>query len=103
MTDIGASKPLAEAIGARRQTQRHLEFLTRQIVSRARRQATTENARSRNRRRSGLRIYYQELVDRLTFERWVELDVIARSLAMQEQVTCKLQPRDKPPVHHPAT
>ena len=103
MTDIGDSKPLAKAIGARRQTQRHLECLTRQIVSRARRQATTVNARSRNRRRSGLRIYYQELVDRLTFERWVELDVIARSLAMQEQVIGKLQPRDKPPVHHPAT
>ena len=44
MTDIGASKPLAKAIGARRQTQRHLECLTRQIVSRARRQATTVNA-----------------------------------------------------------
>jgi len=103
MTDIGASKPLAKAIGARRQTQRHLECLTRQIVSRARRQATTVNARSRNRRRSGLRIYYQEIVDRLTFERWVELDVIARSLAMQEQVIGKLQPHDKRPVHHPAT
>lgn len=45
----------------------------------------------------------RELVDRLTFERWVELDIIARSLAMQEQVIGKLQPRDKPPVHHPAT
>lgn len=94
MTDIGISKPLAKAIGARRETQRYLERLTRQIVSRAGRQATTGKTRSRNRRRSGPRIYYQELVDRLTFERWAELDVIACNLAMQEPVNGELQPRD---------
>ncbi len=99
----GTSKPLAKAIVARREIRRHLECLTRQIVSRARRQATTVNARSRNRRRSGLRIYYQELVDRLTFEHWVELDVIACRLAMQEWVIDELRHRDKRPVHHPAT
>lgn len=103
MIDIGASKPLSKAIGAWRGTQRYLERLTRQIVSRARRQATTVNARSRNRRRSGLRIYYQELVDRLTFEHWVELDVIACRLAMQEWVIDELRHSDKRPVHHPAT
>lgn len=69
LTDIGISKPLAKAIGARRETQRYLQRLTRQIVSRAGRQATTVKTRSRNRRGSGPRIYYQELVDRLIFER----------------------------------
>lgn len=103
MIDNRASKPLAKAIVARREIQRHLECLTRQIVSRAGRQATTVNARSRNRRRSGLRIYYQELVDRLTFEHWVELDVIACRLAMQEWVIDELRHRDKRPVYHPAT
>ncbi|TZG30985.1 hypothetical protein [Agrobacterium sp. B1(2019)] len=100
MTDIGISKPLAKAIGARRETQRHLERLTRQIVSRAGRQATTVKTRSRGCRRSGPRTYHQELVDRLTFERWVELDVVACSLAMQEQVIRELRHRDKRPVHH---
>ena len=94
LTDIGISKLLAKAIGARRETQRYLERLTRQIVSRAGRQATTVKTRSRNRRRSGPRIYYQELVDRLTYERWAELDVIACNLAMQEPVKSELQLRD---------
>jgi hypothetical protein len=76
MIDISASKPLAKAIGARRETQRHLECLTRQIMARARRQATTANVESRTRRRSGPRTYYRELIDRLTFERWVELEMI---------------------------
>lgn len=69
MIEIRAPRPLTKAIGARRETQRYLERLTRQIVSRAGRQATTVKTRSRNRRGSGPRIYYQELVDRLTFER----------------------------------
>lgn len=103
MVDIGALKPLAEAIGARRGTQRYLERLTRQTVSRAGRQATTVKTRSRNRPRSGPRIYYRELVDRLTFERWVKLDVIACRMAMQEWVIDELRHRDKRPVHHPAT
>lgn len=34
MIDIRASKPLAKVIGARRETQRHLECLTRQIMAR---------------------------------------------------------------------
>lgn len=100
--DAHASKPLVKAIVAGRETQRHLECLTRQIVSRARRQATTVKARSRNRRRSSLRIYYQELVDRLTFERWVELDMIVCRLAMQEQVIGELRHREKRPVRHQA-
>lgn len=102
MIDIGVSKPLAKAIGARRETQRHLECLMRQIASRARRQATTVKARSRNRRRCGSRTYHHELVHRLTFERWVELDVIACSLAVQEQVIGELRHRDDVPAHHPA-
>ena len=100
MIDIGASKLLAKAIGARRETQRHLECLTRQIASRARRQATTVKARSQPRRRSGPRTSHQELVGRLTLERWAELDVIACSLAMQEQVIGELRYRDDVPVHH---
>ncbi|MFJ6327829.1 MULTISPECIES: hypothetical protein [unclassified Rhizobium] len=102
MIDIRASKSLAKAFVARREIQRHLEYLTRQIASRARRQATTVNARRRNRRRSGLRIYYQELADRLTFEHWVELHMIACGLAVQEQVIGELQDRDDMPVHYPA-
>ncbi len=103
MIDIRASKPLAKAIGARRETQRHPECLTRQIMARARRQATTANVHSRTRRRSGPRTYYRELIDRLTFERWVELDTITCRHAMQEQVICELQHRDDAPMHHPAT
>ncbi len=103
MIDNRASKPLVTAIVARQETQRHLECLNRQIASRARRQATTVKARSRPRRRSGPRTYNQELVDRLTFERWVELDVIACRLAMQEWVIDELRHRDKRPLHHPAT
>jgi hypothetical protein len=59
-------------------------------------------ARSRARRKSGPRIYYRELVDRLTFERWVELDMIACRLAVQEQGIGELQDRDDMPVHYPA-
>lgn len=102
MIDIRDPRPLAKAIGARRQIQLHLECLTRQIASRARRQATTVKARSRIRRRSGPRFYYQEFVDRLTFVRWGEFDVIACNLAMQERVIGVLQPRDKRPVYHRA-
>lgn len=100
MIDNRASKPLVKAIVARQETQRHVECLNRQIASRARRQATTVKARSRPRRRSGPRTYHQELFDRLTFERWVELDVIACSLAMQEQVIGELRYRDDVPMHH---
>ncbi|QTK81738.1 Hypothetical protein AT6N2_L0886 [Agrobacterium tumefaciens] len=103
MIDIGVSKPLAKAIGARREIQRHLECLTWQIASRARRQATTVKAQSRNRLRCGSRTYHHELVHRLTFERWVELHVIACRLVVQEQVIDELRHRDKRPVHHPAT
>lgn len=66
MIDIRASKPLAKAIGARRETQRHLECLTRQIMARASRQATTVNVQSQTRRRSGPRTYDRELIDRRT-------------------------------------
>lgn len=86
MIDVDTSRSLANAIGARRETRRHLECLTRQIMARAGRQAITVKARSRTRRRSGPRTYHQELVDRLTFERWVELDVVACRQAVQEQV-----------------
>lgn len=102
MIDIRASKPLTKAIGARRETQWHLECLTREIAARARRQATTVNVQSRTRRRSGPR-YHRELIDCLTFQRWVELDMIACRLAMQDQVIGELQRRDDVPAHHPAT
>ncbi len=76
MIDVLVSKPLAKAIGARRETQRHLDCLTRQIAARAGRQEITATVRSRARRRSGYRLYHQELADRLTFERWRELDAV---------------------------
>lgn len=57
MFDIRASKPLAKAIGVRRETQRHRGCLTRQIMARAGRQATTVTARGQPRRRSGPRTY----------------------------------------------
>jgi hypothetical protein len=77
MIDIRTSKPLAKAIGAQREIQRHLDCLSRQIAARAGRQATTVKVRSRARRRSSPRLYHREIVDRLAFERWVELDMIA--------------------------
>jgi hypothetical protein len=90
MIDIPASKPLAKAICARRETQRHLECLTRQIMARASRQATTVNVQSRTRQRPGPRTYDRELIDRRTFECWVELDMITCRHAMQEQVISQL-------------
>lgn len=86
MIDVHASKPLAKAIGARRETQRHLDCLTRQIAARAGRQTITMKVRSRVRRRSGPRLYHQELADRLAFDRWGELDTLASRLAVQEQI-----------------
>ena len=98
MIDIRPLRPLAKAIGARRETQRHLDCLTCQIAARAGTQATTVKDRSRARRRSGPRLYHRELVDRFAFERWVELDTIACRLAMQEQVIGELQYDDREPV-----
>lgn len=102
MIDVRGSKPLAKTIGAQRETQRHLDCLIRQIAARAGRQATMVKVRSRARRRSSLRLYHRELVDRLAFERWVELDTIACRLAMQKQVIGAFQHRDREPVLHPA-
>ncbi|MCZ7450998.1 hypothetical protein O8B93_25850 [Agrobacterium rhizogenes] len=59
--------------------------------------------RSRARRRSGPRTLYEEFIYRLTFERWVELDMIACRLAVQERVADDIQCRDHEPVHHSAT
>ena len=102
MIDVRLLRPLAKAIGAQCELQRHLDCLTRQIAARAGRQATTVKVRSRARRRSSPRLYYRELVDRFAFERWVELDTIACRLAMQEQVIGDFQRRDCEPVRHPA-
>lgn len=102
MIDIRLLRPLAKAIGARRETQRHLDCLTRQIAARAGRQATTVKVRSRVRRRSSPRLYHRELVDHFAFERWEELETIACRLAMQEQVIGAFQHRDHEPVLHPA-
>ena len=98
MIDMRLLRPLAKAIGARRETQRHLDCLTRQIAARAGKQATTVKVRIRARRRSSPRHYYRELVDRFAFKRWVELDTIACRLAMQEQVIGELQYDDREPV-----
>lgn len=43
------------------------------------------------RRRSGPRLYHQELADRLAFERWGELDTLASRLAVQVQVIAALK------------
>lgn len=102
MIDVRLLRPLAKAIGARRETQRHLDCLTRQIAARAGRQATTVKVQSRARRRSSPRLYLRELFDRFAFERWVELDTLACRLAMQEQVIWAFQHRDREPVLHPA-
>ena len=102
MIDIRLLRPLAKAIGARREIKRHLDCLTRQIAARAGRQATTVKVRSRARRLSSPRLYHRELVDRLAFECWVELDTIACRPAMQEQVIGAFQHRDREPVQHPA-
>ncbi|NRF17612.1 hypothetical protein [Agrobacterium pusense] len=91
MNDVLFAKPLARAIGARRETQRHLDCLTRQIAARAGRQTITVEVRSRVRRRSGPRLYHQELADRLAFERWRELDTLASRLAEQEQIIDALE------------
>jgi hypothetical protein len=86
MTDALVSKPRAKAIGARRETLRHLDCLSRQIAARAGRQAITVKVRSRTRRRSGPGLYHQELADRLAFERWTELDALVSRLAVQERI-----------------
>lgn len=102
MIDNRLLRPLAKAIGARRESQRHLDCLTRHIAARAGRQATTVKVRSRVRRRSSPRLYHRELVDRFAFERWEELETIACRLAMQEQVIEAFQHCDREPVQHPA-
>lgn len=91
MIDIFASNPLAKAICARRETQRHLDCFSRQIAARAGRQAITVRVRSRARRRSGPPLCCHELADRLTFERWGELDTLAHRLALQQQVIDELE------------
>ena len=96
MIDVLALKPLAQAIGARRETQRHLDCLIRQIAACAGRRAITMKVRSRGRRRSGPRHYHRELVERLVFERWGELDGLDRRLAAQEQVTDEIEHCDHP-------
>lgn len=96
MIDVLASKPLAKAVRARRETQRHLNCLSRQITARAGRQATTVKVRSRARRRIGPRHYHRELIERLVFERWGELNGLDRRLSAQEQVIDELEHRDHP-------
>lgn len=91
MIDVLVSMPLTKAIGARRETQRHLDCVTRQIAARAGRQAITAKVRSRARRRSGPRLYHQELADSLTFERWGEFDTLTCRLAVQEQTVDALE------------
>lgn len=98
MIDVRPPKLLAKAVIARRETQRHLDCLTRQIAARAGRQAITVKVRSRARRRSGPRLYHQELADRLASERWGELDTLACRLFVQEQIIDALEQSGDAPV-----
>lgn len=84
---------LSRMEAACRETSRYLELIHRQIAARAERVTVTETAKSHNRshKRSGSRwsrsdeMLYQAHLDRLTFERRIELDGLARKLARQEQ------------------
>lgn len=96
MINTLAFRPLAKAVSARRETQRHLDCLSRQIAARAGRQAITVKVWSRARRRSGPLHYHRELVERLAFERRGELDGLDRRLAAQEQVIDELERCDHP-------
>ena len=98
MIDVLASRSLATAVSARRETLRHLDCLTRQIAARAGRQAITVKTRSRARRRSGPRLYHQELVERPAFERWGELDTLICGLVVQEQIIDELELHGHAPV-----
>ena len=98
MIDVLASRSLATAVSARRETLRHLDCLTRQIAARAGRKAITVKTRSRARRRSGHRLYHQELVERLAFERWSELDTLTCRLVVQEQIINALELHGHAPV-----
>ena len=91
MIDFLASRSLATAGSARREVLRHLDRSTRQIAARAGRQAITVKTGSRARRRSGPRLYHQELVERLAFERWGELDPLICRLVVQEQIVDELE------------
>ena len=62
MMDTVTPKLLAKAIGEQRETQRHLDCLTRQIAERTGRQATTVKVRSRIRRRSNPRLHHLKLL-----------------------------------------
>ena len=98
MIDVLASRSLATAVSARRETLRHLDFLTRQIAARAGRQAITVKIGSRARLRSGPRLYRQELADRLAFDRWRELDTLTSRLVVQEQIIDELELHGHAPV-----
>lgn len=86
MIDVLHPKPLANAICAWREAQRHLDCLARQIAAYAGRQAITVRVQSQARRGFGPRPYRHELADRLAFERWAELDTHAQRLALQQQI-----------------
>ncbi len=96
MNNTLAFRPLAKAVSARRETQRHLDCPSQQIAPRAVRQASTMKVRSRARRQSGPRHYHRELVERLAVERWGELDGFTCRLAAQEQVIDELEHCDQP-------
>lgn len=98
MIDVLASRSLATAVSARHETLRHLYCLTRQIAARAGRKAITVKTRRRARRRSGRRLYHQELVERLAFERWSELDTLTCRLVVQEQIIDALELHGHAPV-----
>jgi hypothetical protein len=82
MIDAYASKTRAKAIDAGRITQWHLECLA-DCVARRKTDDDREGAEP-SAAEIGSSYYFRELVDRLTFERWVELDMIAWGLAVQE-------------------
>lgn len=93
MSPVSPRVTLARMEAARRETAGHLDLIQRQIAGRAERITVTEKAKAHNRshKRSGSRrsrsdeVLYQAHLDRLTFERRVELDGLVRKLARQEQ------------------
>jgi hypothetical protein len=90
MIDVLASGSLSTAVSARRETQRHLNCLTRQIAARARRLAVSAKFLSRARHRSAPDVDHVELADRLALERRHELGELASRLVVQGQIIDEL-------------
>jgi hypothetical protein len=99
MSTVSLRVVLSRMEAARRETAGHLDLIQRQIAGRAERITVTEKAKAHNRshKRSGSRwsrsdeMLYQAHLERLTFERRVELDGLVRKLARQEQAIDRMR------------